>query len=287
MSSNLRGFGVVPAMIELFPAQSLSPLWLACLAAWMLSGCMGGANVKARAQILNQFVVLEQDSRIRYESGAQVYAERVAALLPAAVAQVEAAHYRPFVGAVRLYVCGTEACFKSLVYTPNLTAAVVPDNRLILSPRLFLGEQNRLYPILVHELSHLHLGLQIGHYDHSVPIWFHEGLATLAATGGGAEYASDDDAIAAIKAGYQIMPAVRDSVIKRHRAEDWGLSIHVFYRQALRMVSYLRQLDEDKFRQFLLELQDNVDFDIAFDNAYTSSVARTLQGYYDSINPVR
>jgi hypothetical protein len=248
---------------------------------------MGGANVKARAQILNRFEVLAQDSRIRYEPGAQPYAERVAALLPAAVAQVEAAHYRPFVGAVRLYVCGTEACFNSLVYTPKLTAAVVPDNRLILSPRLFMQESQRLNPILVHELSHLHLGLQIGHYDHSVPIWFHEGLATLAAAGGGAEYASDDDAIAAIKAGHQIMPAVRDSAIKRHRAEDWGLNIHVFYRQSWRMVSYLRQFDEDKFRQFLLKLQDNTDFDIAFSDAYTSSVARTLQGYYDTILTVR
>jgi hypothetical protein len=248
---------------------------------------MGSVNVKDRAQILNRFEVLAQDDRVRFEPGAQTQAERVASLLPAAVAQVEAAHYRPFVGAVRIYVCGTEACFKRLVYTPNLAAAVVPENRLILSPRLFMQETQRLNPILVHELSHLHLGLQIGHYDHSVPIWFHEGLATLAAAGGGAEYASDDDAIAAIKAGHQIMPAVRDSAIKRHRAEDWGLNIHVFYRQSWRMVSYLRQLDEDKFRQFLLELQDNVDFDIAFSDAYTSSVARTLQGYYDTLLTAR
>lgn len=261
--------------------MNLNKVWLVLLSSLLLNGCasLGGGNPKTR--MLASFETLPHDSRIHFEPGARAYAEQVAELLSGAIAQVEAAHYRTFSGPVNLYVCGTPACFGRLVATPNLSAAVVPDNLLILAPRLFEREPQRLYAILVHELSHLHLGLQIGHYDHSVPIWFHEGLATLAAKGGGAEYGSDADALAAIIAGQRIMAGVRDSRIKRHRAADWGLNIHVFYRLSMRMVEYLRTLDEDRFRAFLLQLQDNVDFDIAFSDAYTSSVARILQTYYD------
>lgn len=258
---------------------------LVLLGALTLSGCASVSGRSPAPAQMTGFETLDGDRRIHFEPGARAYAGRVAGLLPAAMAQVEAGHYRPFMGPVRIYVCGTEACFNQHVSTPNLTAAVVPDNRLILAPRLFEREPQRLYPILVHELSHLHLGLQIGHYDHAVPVWFHEGLATLVAGGGGAEYGSDEQVAAAIRAGHLIQPGVRDSRMKRHRAADWGLNIHVFYRQAMRMVEYLRRSDEDRFREFLLKLQDNVDFDIAFGDAYTSSVARTLQAYYDQIRP--
>ena len=69
---------------------------------------------------------------------------------------------------------------------PNLTAAVAYDNRLLLHPRRFNHEPERLAPVLDHELSHLHLGQRIGHSSPAVSVWFHEGLASHAAGGGGA-----------------------------------------------------------------------------------------------------
>ena len=135
------------------------------------------------------FHSLAADHRVRYEPGAENAANQVAELLPAAIQQVEAAHGRAFLGEVTVHVCGTNDCFKRQVRTPNVSAATVPDNRVFLAPQLFGRETHRLSAILTHELSHLHLGQQIGHYTPTGPAWFHEGLAAFAANGGGADYA--------------------------------------------------------------------------------------------------
>lgn len=214
------------------------------------------------------FHSLATDHRVRYEAGAENAADQVAALLPAAIQQVEAAHGRAFLGEVAVHVCGTDDCFKRQVRTPNVSAATVPDNRVFLAPQLFGRETHRLSAILTHELSHLHLGQQIGHYTSTVPAWFHEGLAAFAANGGGADYASDEQAIAALRQGKVFEPERRDTAIKRHTANYWGMDVFVFYRQALLFVNFLRQESATRFQDFLQAVQDNQDFDLAFGNAY-------------------
>lgn len=103
------------------------------------------------------------------------------------------------------------SCFNRYVYTPRLSAAVIPDNRLILSPNLNGRESARLPGLLTHELAHLHLGQRIGHYNSTLPVWFHEGWASLTADGGGAEYATDAQAYAAIRAGRRVDLIARDT----------------------------------------------------------------------------
>jgi hypothetical protein len=104
--------------------------------ALILHGCALGMS-HPRAQLsIEGFVPLAQNPQIWVEPGYEAYGARVAAVLPAAIAQVEAAHYLPFASPPRVYVCGTNACFKRYVMTPKLSAAVVPDNRLFLSPNL-------------------------------------------------------------------------------------------------------------------------------------------------------
>ena len=214
------------------------------------------------------FISLATDHRVRYEPGSENAANQVAALLPAAIAQVEAAHGRAFLGSVVVHVCGTTDCFKRYVHTPNVSAATAPVNRVFLAPQLFGRELHRLAGILTHELSHLHLGQQIGHYTHTVPAWFHEGLASFAANGGGADYASNEQAIASLRQGQAFDPEQRDSGIKRHTADHWGMDVFIFYRQALLFVNFLRQESATSFQSFLRAVQDNQDFDLAFGNAY-------------------
>lgn len=218
--------------------------------------------------LTDSFLALAADPRVRYETGAESAAEQVAALLPAAIGQVEAAHGRAFLGEATVHVCGTEECFKRLVRTPNISAATVPDNRVILAPQLFGREAHRLPAILAHELSHLHLGQQIGHYTATVPAWFHEGLAAYAANGGGADYASDEQAITMLRQGKAFDPGQRDTARKRHTAAHWSMDVFVFYRQALLFVNFLRQESATRFQDFLQAVQDNQDFDLAFGNAY-------------------
>ena len=258
-------------------------LWLLAALVAMLQGCaLTVSNPRALVPI-DGFVPLASDERVWIEPGNEAYGERVAAALPAAIAQVEAAHYLPFAKTPRIYVCGSDDCFKRYVLTPRLSAAVIPDNRLILSPNLNDRERHRLPALLMHELAHLHLGQRIGHYHSSLPVWFHEGWASLTADGGGAEYTSDAQAFAAINAGRRVNLIVRDTSDKRHRASASGLSIHEFYRQSMLLVGWLKAQDEARFRDLALAIQDNEDFDIAFWDIYGRAPATQLAGFFDSV----
>lgn len=249
----------------------------------LLCGCALTVSDPRALLSVESFVPLAADPRIRVEPGYEAYGQRVAEVLPAAVAQVEAAHYLAFASAPRVYVCGTDACFKRYVLTPKLSAAVVPDNRLFLSPNLNTKESHRLYTLLAHELAHLHLGQRIGHYHSTVPVWFHEGWASLTADGGGADYATDAQVFESIRAGRRVNLTLRDTPDKRHRAGASNLGIFEFYRQSMLLVGWLRARDEARFRQLVLAVQDNTDFVIAFWDVYGQSPAKLLAGFYTGV----
>jgi hypothetical protein len=241
--------------------------WILALSA-ILPGCAMTVSSPRALIPFQGFVALREDDRVMLEPGFESYGLKVANLLPSALDQVERGFGRPFKFRPRVYVCGTQECFNRYVLTPHLSAAVVPDNRLILSPNLNDHESTRLRPILVHELSHLHLGQSIGHYDSSVPVWFHEGFATLIADGGGAEYATDEQAYKAASEGRQIDLKARDTTDLRHKASAFNMTIHEFYRQAYLLVKKLKAMDERKFAAFTEAIQDNKDFQIAFWETY-------------------
>lgn len=256
---------------------ALQRLLLMCLLVpLMLAGCAATVGDPRARLPMQGFSPLPEDGRVWTEPGAEEYGRRVSEKLDAAIAKVEAAHYLSFAQLPRVYVCGSETCFKRHVLTPRLSAAVIPDNRLILSPNLDGRESWRLENLLVHELTHLHLGQRVGHYHYNIPVWFHEGWASLTAEGGGAEFATDAQAIEAARAGKRIDLAARDVPDKRHRASAFDLDIHVFYRQAMLMVAHLKKADSASFRRLVLALQDNQDFEIAFWNTYGTGPDRIL-----------
>lgn len=248
-----------------------------------LQGCALTVSHPRALVPFDSFVPLESDARIWVEPGFEAFGERVAAALPAAVAQVEAGHYLPFAHSPRVHVCGTEDCFKRHVLTPRVSAVMVPDNRLILSPKLDDKERHRLPALLAHELSHLHLGQRIGHYHSTLPVWFHEGWASLVAEGGGAEYATDAQVFDAIRAGRRVNLDARDTPAKRHRAASSNLDIYAFYRQSMLLIGWLKAQDEARFKAFVLAVQDNTDFDIAFWNVYGQAPSTKLAGFFDGV----
>jgi hypothetical protein len=257
--------------------------WIAVALLATLQGCALTVSDLRALRPLDSFAPLAGDPRVWVEPGYEAYGARVAEALPVAIARVEAAHYLPFARPPRVYVCGSDDCFKRYVMTPGLTAAVVPDNRLILSPRLDGREKHRLSALLAHELAHLHLGQRIGHYHSTLPVWFHEGWASLTANGGGADYATDSQVFEAIRAGRRVNLAARDTPDKRHRANASGFTIHEFYRQSMLLVGWLKAQDEARFRQLVLAVQDNADFEIAFWDLYGQAPAARLAGFYDGV----
>ena len=258
-------------------------LWFLAALLAIQQGCALTVSDPRALTPLDSFAPLAGNSRVWVEPGFEAYGARVAAALPDAIARVEAAHYLPFSRPPRVYVCGTDACFKRHVRTPKLSAAVVPDNRLILSPNLDGRESHRLPALLTHELAHLHLGQRIGHYHSTLPVWFHEGWASLVADGGGADYATDAKVFEAIQAGKRVNLTARDTPGKRHRAAASRLTIFEFYRQSMLLVGWLRAQDEARFRQLVLAVQDNADFEIAFWDAYGQAPATRLAGFFDGV----
>jgi hypothetical protein len=264
---------------------SARPLLRSLSIAWVLAlgGCAPLAHRDA-IEGLSQFRPLPQSSQVRYAPGARAFAERVAALLPEATAQVEATHYRAFDEPPVVYVCGEAACFHRYVDARwNFTAAVVYDNRLLLGPRLFEREPQRLLPILLHELSHLHMGQLRGHYSVSIPVWFHEGLASFTAHGGGADLATDAQAWTAAGSERHFLPDEQHLPWQgRRMADSWRLPVSVFYRQALIFVRSLHARDPDAFRRFVTSLQQGADFDAAFAEAYQANPARAAAALFAS-----
>lgn len=258
-------------------------LWFLAALLATLQGCALTVSDPRALAPLDSFAPLAGDSRVWVEPEFEAYGARVSAALPDAIARVEAAHYLPFSRPPRVYVCGTDACFKRHVLTPKLSAAVVPDNRLILSPNLDGRESHRLPALLTHELAHLHLGQRIGHYHSTLLVWFHEGWASLVADGGGADYATDTRVFEAIQAGKRVNLTARDTPGKRHRAAASRLTIFEFYRQSMLLVGWLRAQDEARFRQLVLAVQDNADFEIAFWDAYGQAPATRLAGFFDGV----
>jgi hypothetical protein len=250
-----------------------------------LAGC-ASLGYRDAIEDLARFEPLPQSQRVRHSAGGERFARQVAVLLPAATAQVEALHDRPFREPPVVYVCGDDACFHRFVDPRwNFTAAVVYDNRLLLAPRLFDREPQRLAPILLHELSHLHLGQSRGHYSISIPVWFHEGLASFVALGGGADLVTDEQAWDAAASERHFLPDEQHLPWQRRMAADWKLPVSIFYRQALLFVRDLHERDPAAFRRLLGLVQDGADFDAAFAQAYHVNPARAAMSFFDHRRP--
>ena len=255
-----------------------------------LSGCAGlhpGGETAQEASSPTPsqaaFTPLPDDLRVWHDAGGEAYARAVSGLLNAAVHQVEAVHGLPFLRPPQLRVCARAESFLALVKTPGYTAAVLPGEILALSPKLDLEEHERLPGILVHELSHLHLGQRLGHYTYDLPMWFHEGLASLVANGAGAEYSSDEEVCTAWDSGRHVNFAQLDSPGKRHRPADFKVSVHQFYRQSWRFMQYLKRRDSAAFTGLLHDIQQGIALEEAVLRAYRQDLSRlTLEFEFDS-----
>ena len=162
---------------------------------------------------------LAGNNQVHYEPGAEDNARDVAALLPDAIARVEAVHGRPFAHPVTVGAYATiEAYAAANGLGSTVPVGVTMFGRVNLSPKLFSPQHQRLRGILTHELSHAHLSGWIGGVAYiSLPNWFKEGLAVMASGGGGAELVSEEEALAAIRRGEKIVIDEAGSIEKPGR----------------------------------------------------------------------
>jgi hypothetical protein len=226
---------------------------------------------------------LAENSQVHFESGAEDYAHDVSALLPGAIARVEAAHGRPFAHPVAVGTYATPAAYAAA----NGVGSIVPVGttffgRVNLSPKLFWSQPWRIRAILTHELSHAHLQGWIGGNGFvRLPNWFKEGLAVMVSGGGGAEFVGEEEARAAIRGGEQIaiddvgnLQSLGDIRFDRapiKTAPSW-YPIVMAYRQAGMFVNYLRESDGPAFERMMNAILDGRPFAEAVAVSYHQDV---------------
>jgi hypothetical protein len=228
---------------------------------------------------------LPGDGQVHYEPGAEQFARDVAALLPDAVARVEAVHGRPFAHPVTIGAYATPEAYM----TANAVHSMAPVGvtffgRVNLSPRLFRPQHQRLRAILTHELSHAHIQGWIGSYAYiHLPNWFKEGLAVMVSGGGGAEFVSEDEARAAIGRGERLV--IYDTggfaqgvgvALENAPADkpDWYPTV-LAYREAGMFVDYLHETDRPGFDRMMNAILDGRPFKDAVATGYHDD-ARSL-----------
>jgi hypothetical protein len=232
---------------------------------------------------------LAANSQVHFERGAEDYAREVSALLPAAIARIEAAQGRPFAHPVIVGVYATpEAYVAANVIGSMQPVGVTPFGRVVLSPVLGAQQHRRLPAILTHEMSHAHLQGWISAYANvRLPNWFKEGLAVMVSGGGGAEFVSEAEAHAAIGRGEHI--AIEDtgsflnlSDMRFERDPPPGTSSHQIvtaYRQAGMFVAWLHDSDAPGFARMMDAVLDGRSFVQAVDVGYHQDVHSLWQQF--------
>lgn len=232
---------------------------------------------------------LAANSQVHFEPGAEDYAREVAALLPAAVKQIEAAQGRPFARPVTIGVYKTTEGYAAANASGNPgSVGTTAFRRLVLSPALSGTQHDRLPAILVHELSHAHLDGHLSTYAFvRLPNWFKEGLAVMVSNGGGAEFVSPREARRAIERGEHI--DIEDSGsflnlvgMKFERAPAGISASHktvMAYRQAGMFVAFLHDSDRPGFTRMMDAILDGRSFAEAVNAGYRSDIQSLWQKF--------
>jgi hypothetical protein len=245
--------------------------------------------VSALWNLPDRLPALAENSQVHFEPGAEDYAHDVAALLPAAIARIEAAHGRPFAQPVTVGVYRTpEAYAAANVLGSTPTVGVTAFGRVNLSPALDWPQHRRLPAILTHELSHAHIQGWLSMADIRLPNWFKEGLAVMVSGGGGAEFVSEAEARAAIERGERIAIDDTQSLstllvgIRFERAPLGATPSHrivMAYRQAGMFVSYLHDSDAPGFARLMNAILDGRPFVEAVTVGYQQDVHSLWQRF--------
>lgn len=225
---------------------------------FLLQGCPSGY-----ARLTYDFEKVSGDENILYETNAKDIAGVVLASLSDSIAHVRESQFAEFkdASAIKVYIFSHKERYARFSGASPLTRGSATRNEVYISP-IIRERMNTLEPILMHELSHIHLRQYIGawRYWTEVPGWFHEGLAVEVSGGGGAEKVSDVQGMDTIKSGKHFIPRERSDLLGHRFASDYGLEPQMYYRQSNLFVRYLINLDPSAFRNAYLDLLRGSDF---------------------------
>ena len=246
-------------------------------------------RARAALRLVQGFIVLDEDHRVRFEAGAEDLARAIAKAMPAAVARVETCQSAPFDTPFRVYLCATHESFtRHIGESPNSPVRGLAFPRDIwISPLSFSFRGADTHRnALMHELSHLHLGQMLGWWRRTteIPSWFQEGLADWGADTGDRQV-SRDEASAAIWRGHCIMLDSSGRLPFPRRPESYGMTWPMFHMQSRMFVEYLRSRDANAFAGFVAAIVRRADFEPAFNDSFGKDLSVIWRDFAESIKP--
>jgi len=247
------------------------------ISVFMVNGCTLARHVYARLTF--DFEISEIDPKIYYEKGSEEVAQEVARQISQAVFRAEKFHDLKLNGQFKIYI------FTSMKnyywYSTNRRgSASAATESLFVSPKLG-AKLDRTQAILTHEFSHLLLKQHMGgalRFVRVLPVWFQEGIATLASQGGGASKVSIQDAIHAIQKGNSLLPEDSGCLFCSQGHSKHGLKAHMFYRQSSLFIKYIMEKNPQSFAQFIGDLK-TYNFSEGFQKNYSKSVHQMWEEY--------
>ena len=247
----------------------ISKLFVALVALSLsLGGCTLARVANTWVQSKAAFAQCTSDFRIVCEPGSEDLAKSIVPLLPDAIASVEKAQLSNFSSPIVIYTYKTRESFSTHSGAPAYAEGAVSLGTLNLSPKL-LSAPERTKGILAHELSHLHLQLEMGSLAWArIPSWFHEGLATFVSNGGGAETVSAEEALVALSLGNRFEPDGSQWALFPKSASSYGIGPHLYYRQAALFVAFMHDTDPLAFEQLLRAIAAKVAFSEAIESSF-------------------
>jgi hypothetical protein len=249
----------------------------ACLP--LLASCTLGRGANDGAQAKEGFTQCTPDPRILCEAGSEKLALRLQPMLDDALAEVTEAQLAAFAAPVQVTTYNSVESFTANSGAAHYAQGALGHGSIHFSPTL-LDTPGRTHGLLLHELSHLHLYQQLGPLAWGrLPSWFHEGLATSVAGGGGAETFSDVDALYSMASGQCFMPEESASPLFPKKGASYGLNPHMFYRQAGMFVSYLRASDPQAFKRLLAAVGARQEFASAVRSSFGDSLQPQWQQF--------
>ena len=243
---------------------------------------------RAAFRLTSGFQQLEQDSRVYFETGAEVQAMRFAEALPDAIARVEECHGQAFKSDFRLYVCASHESFSrhlgETVDSPVRGMKLFRD--IWVSPKAFdfRGADTHRQTI-IHELSHLHLSqhMGLGSIMGGLPTWFVEGLADWVADTGN-EIVTYQEALDSFAHGRYLVPDAKGRFLFPKTAQDYGVSWPMLHRQSRMFVEYLHDKDEALFKDFVVAVSKGMRFKVEFGRYFRGNLDSVWNDFLSSLD---
>jgi hypothetical protein len=237
----------------------------------------------------SHFIRHQDNDVVFFEPGAEEYADKIAAYIPAAIERAELVHGLPFEEPFKIYVCSTQKSFNE--YTANNSSlpypirgtALLGDVLIAPSAFNFIGIDTHK-ETLMHELSHLHFQQRLGFFERrKMPVWFTEGFADFVADSGG-EGIEKSDAVIFILSGRHFIPEEEGEIFGSFSSALNGLSGPMFHMQAKMFVTYIIESNPLKFKLFLRKIQMGESFSETFNNVLGSGIEDKWHQFLTQLN---